>query len=936
MPLLLWGALLWGALLRGALLGGALLGGDAPEGPGPRCAARHNLSCTAKSSSADDYFYLIRGKQVKITYIESQYFKLACEAGVALGDPALPALPRAAPLARVVLLGCAPPPAGYAAALAALNVSVGAGGALELREQPAAPALRAAHLAGLRLAELELARGGGLTRPPDEPLRPHADALTALPASLRVLRLRHAALQPDALRALPPALGWLLLENVTGPAPAAALVRLPALERLTLADAALRRLDLRGSALRDVSLTAPLRELLLGARVERLTLRGALDATLRGDCAALREVQLQNVTRALPARWLARCAGVRRVAVLRSPGALGGEELAGARALRELDACWCGLRELPAQWLADAAQLRALNLSHNALRRLPALPGALQELRATHNRLEPAALQPLGALPALRALVLDHNAPLRDMCGRSGDLDTNTLSPLDRAHGLRLLSLQRCGLRDVCRDWRALRQLAELRLSGNNISSLGADDLRWERAQRSSVDLRLNPVRVDFSHADYLAALSVAPPAAAAAAATELLLDTAQRCDCHDYWFARVLRERPWAVGATLEPLCAGPASAAAGGHRALRDLRLHELACDVSQDCPAGCRCLEWPTGADLLCERAGLAAVPRAPRPGLRELRLAGNDVAELRAADVPASLERLDLSDNRLARVEPAAAALLWDARPRSVLLAGNPLDCSCAALPLLRALAGRPTRVEDLARARCADGRPLAEAAARAAGACGAPPAWALALGALVPAAAAALAAACLVRPATRHRLKRFLFERGLCLRWALGARAADADARPYDAFVSFSHHDQRYADELTRRLERAGRRLCLHERDWLPGEWIPAQIARSVREARRTLVLLSEHFLRSTWARAELREAYGAALGERHPRLLLVLLPGFEAARAAAADPALRAYVERVTYLSWDDAHFWRKLTLALPAGARPAPLAPPAAPPPPP
>lgn len=158
---------------------------------------------------------------------------------------------------------------------------------------------------------------------------------------------------------------------------------------------------------------------------------------------------------------------------------------------------------------------------------------------------------------------------------------------------------------------------------------------------------------------------------------------------------------------------------------------------------------------------------------------------------------------------------------------------------------------------------------------------------------------------------------------------------DAD-RPYDAFVSFSHHDEWFAAELARRLERgAARRLCLHERDWRPGDWIPAQIARSVRLSRRTLVLLSERFLASAWARAELREAYGAALRSSRPRLLLVLLPGLAPARAAAADPALRAYLAAATYLRWEDPLFWDKLLLALPkprapgtAGAPPLPLLP--------
>ncbi|CAH0723444.1 unnamed protein product, partial [Brenthis ino] len=163
---------------------------------------------------------------------------------------------------------------------------------------------------------------------------------------------------------------------------------------------------------------------------------------------------------------------------------------------------------------------------------------------------------------------------------------------------------------------------------------------------------------------------------------------------------------------------------------------------------------------------------------------------------------------------------------------------------------------------------------------------------------------------------------FLVARGLCVRWV----GADEDAgRDYDVFVSYSHHDAAAAGELAARLERGARRLLLHERDWAPGELIPAQIAASVRRARRTLALLSPHYTASRWARAELREACAAALRDARPRLLLVLLPGAAVAAAAAAEPALRAYLAAVTYLRWEDPRFWEKLDAALPAPRAPSP-----------
>lgn len=134
---------------------------------------------------------------------------------------------------------------------------------------------------------------------------------------------------------------------------------------------------------------------------------------------------------------------------------------------------------------------------------------------------------------------------------------------------------------------------------------------------------------------------------------------------------------------------------------------------------------------------------------------------------------------------------------------------------------------------------------------------------------------------------------------------------------YDAFVSFAHEDRTWVCRtLVPRLEEGGARLCLHSRDWLPGGFVPAQIDRSVRSARVTLLVASPHFARSTWAGAELTAALqgGAAI--------LVLLPDAPLSALLRAHPPLA----RRTHLHCDDPHFWYKLQRAiLPArSARPS------------
>jgi protein toll len=64
------------------------------------------------------------------------------------------------------------------------------------------------------------------------------------------------------------------------------------------------------------------------------------------------------------------------------------------------------------------------------------------------------------------------------------------------------------------------------------------------------------------------------------------------------------------------------------------------------------------------------------------------------------------------------------------------------------------------------------------------------------------------------------------------------------------------------DELVSRLEaEEGFKLCLHFRDWTPGDWIPDQIVRSVEQSKRTVVILSKSFLESVWSRLEFKAAH---------------------------------------------------------------------------
>ncbi|NXU96722.1 TLR22 protein, partial [Cettia cetti] len=142
---------------------------------------------------------------------------------------------------------------------------------------------------------------------------------------------------------------------------------------------------------------------------------------------------------------------------------------------------------------------------------------------------------------------------------------------------------------------------------------------------------------------------------------------------------------------------------------------------------------------------------------------------------------------------------------------------------------------------------------------------------------------------------------------------------------YDAFVSYSENDSDWVENtMVRELEQACPpfRLCLHKRDFVPGKWIVDNIIDSIEKSRKTLFVLSEHFVQSEWCKYELDFSHFRLFDENNDAAILVLLEPIQSKAIPKRFCKLRKIMNTKTYLEWPAGEeqqqvFWFNLKVAL-------------------
>ena len=348
-------------------------------------------------------------------------------------------------------------------------------------------------------------------------------------------------------------------------------------------------------------------------------------------------------------------------------------------------------------------------------------------------------------------------------------------------------------------------------------------------------------------------------------------------CDCTDYLFYKTVKVIPAWSGVLDGVRCHDPKYDGGIGKLVLaKTIPLNKFVCDQPDRCPSSCRCAYRPANGTLhvYCSAANLSSLPLdlPPLPKNKvKYKLDFSNNKLLRRLDhrpyfVNSSI--LDVSNCGLTAItmtvlkDVSRMSLInfrgnmLESFPRQadtvnisarLLIGNNPWRCSCDNSWMIGWLQSLFHQVSDPGDITCASPSRMRNRyvlKSTKEDVCVDPVKHALTitLSSVVAVVVLLITAGIVVyklRVKLYRRWKFHPFDRDECV-------GEDMD---YDVFLCCSSRDDNlhgnYIQEL---LEDNGYRVCYHERDFLPGQVIEDNIARSIERSKRTVCLISNNFL----------------------------------------------------------------------------------------
>ncbi|XP_050319501.1 protein toll-like [Bactrocera neohumeralis] len=382
-----------------------------------------------------------------------------------------------------------------------------------------------------------------------------------------------------------------------------------------------------------------------------------------------------------------------------------------------------------------------------------------------------------------------------------------------------------------------------------------------------------------------------------------------------------------------------------------LAQMESNELCAWKPVMCPSKCNCYAQSEFLHIKCKGAQhIEQLPRPEQVGLKksvldisdnnfivlplnttfgygnvsQLNASYNKITNISVAQLPTNLTVLDLRNNRLNSLDDEfLRTYLNDSTKLEFLyLSENPWFCDCSAQQLLYTIRTHRARIPDADHLLCVNQPNVTLLKANVRELC-------LPLvnvkyyqnfiAIVTTIALTIIILLCIIALFYKYKLevKVWLYGKNI-LRSCIHECELDKHKK-FDAFISYAHQDADFVNHtLLPQLEQCEPpfRVCTHERNWLAGAYIPEQIIESVEQSRRTIIVLSQHFIESDWARMEFRTAHQCSLNEGRARIIMIKYG--EISNSELLDRELKAYLDMNTYLDWQDNRFWNKLHYAMP------------------
>ncbi|XP_062596482.1 toll-like receptor 4 [Saccostrea cucullata] len=128
-----------------------------------------------------------------------------------------------------------------------------------------------------------------------------------------------------------------------------------------------------------------------------------------------------------------------------------------------------------------------------------------------------------------------------------------------------------------------------------------------------------------------------------------------------------------------------------------------------------------------------------------------------------------------------------------------------------------------------------------------------------------------------------------------------------DTFTFDAFISYADEDRDFAlhESISQLEESRGLRLCLDKRDFQPGTEIAANITEAITKSRKTIIILSNHFLNSYWCMYEFNMARMESIYTRNGKEVLFMVM-YRHVTAKMLPLSMLALVESHSYIEFPD------------------------------